>query len=263
MDTESFEYPPRAVTEIGLETFESQDMNAVTEPGPHAQNLFEKIWFFHYRIDRYAHLINKTFCPGDPTSNKFGQTRFITPAQAKARLEEAFGWKGLPVVLIGHALRNDKNALRTAFGFDDSKAANVIRTIDLQDVAQAHGWRRQIGLKELTEHPTMGVKFKGGHSAGNDGAYTLFNIIRIVLEPELSKISSTGKTAQQVVDYIAQYSAHQEEDMTGVAKRCTRCNSTNHLRGDCYAFVRCSICYAAGRGHHAKRHVDSRCTWNN
>ena len=56
----------RSSTEIGVSTFDSRDMRTVKKPGLHGENLLDKIYFYHARIQEDAHLINIKFCVGNP-----------------------------------------------------------------------------------------------------------------------------------------------------------------------------------------------------
>ncbi|KAF2742745.1 hypothetical protein M011DRAFT_376559, partial [Sporormia fimetaria CBS 119925] len=179
----------KKLTEIGLSTFAVSDMHAVKNNGPRGENLLKRMWFYHYRIIPYAHLINGRFCEGNPTKNHFGTTCFIDLDEAKRMLESAFKWptKGgtaepfSPVIFLGHALRGDIKMLRDAYNLPKSTFDMVVKTIDTQDMAPAVGlWhgKNKISLLNLCAYNDF--DFADPHTAGNDAAYTMISAVFMV-----------------------------------------------------------------------------------
>jgi hypothetical protein len=66
LDTESWNHDHSKLTEIGVATFDSRDMRAVSHPGMYGEELLKQIYFYHARIEKNAHLLNIKFCPGNP-----------------------------------------------------------------------------------------------------------------------------------------------------------------------------------------------------
>lgn len=143
IDTEHYERAPAKLTEIGINTFESKDLRRlITNPGPHGENLLKQVYYYHLRMIPNAHCLNTKFCPGDPTANRFGNTRFATYDEGKHMLEECFYWDKTngrpqdgkcPIMLVGHAIHNDNNELDRAIGFDPQTADTVAVVLDTQN----------------------------------------------------------------------------------------------------------------------------------
>ncbi|KAF2279712.1 uncharacterized protein EI97DRAFT_370871 [Westerdykella ornata] len=284
VDCESWERDGNKLTEIGLSTFSVHDMHAVPSPGDHGINLLKNVYFYHHRLTTTALLINGRWVAGNPTKNRFGNTRFVTPAEAKAALREAFNWplkpakgKGepeyCPVIFMGHAIHNDLSMLSRALDFDVSLFGTAVMTIDTQELAPSLGVYtgpgHLISLRRLCE--SHGFEYRDTHTAGNDAAYTLFGAVFMVLnhfgiagegglDAATDEGSSPTLTPQQVVDTIEALSRDQVDNW-GVATFCERCDRYNHLRRDCRARVNCQVCLQANRKGAARSHMTSRCTW--
>ncbi|KAF2279713.1 uncharacterized protein EI97DRAFT_482416 [Westerdykella ornata] len=220
IDCEAYEFNHNKVTEVGLAMVSSSDFRAVQPElqGPFAENLLKKIFFYHFRVIENAHLINRRFCPGNPTKNRFGQTRFLTLSQIQDALTSAFNWDidpedpgvgRCPIVLIGHALQNDTNMLGS-IGIDASILDMVVKTVDTQVLAGEVGlpsyrghW---IGLRNLCH--IHGFSPLDSHTAGNDAAYTILNAVFLAMRNELfvdgleTAVNGLG-TIQDVVDSIS------------------------------------------------------------
>ncbi|KAF2649766.1 hypothetical protein K491DRAFT_566932, partial [Lophiostoma macrostomum CBS 122681] len=238
IDCESHEYNHDKLTEIGLAAFESKDLRKLRfdgkqDIGPFAENLLSQVYFYHYRLKPNAHLLNKHFCPGDPTKNRFGQTRFVSVQEAQTALKDAFQWPidpakpefgFCPVIFLGHALSNDTQMLADSLNFSASVFGTVVRFIDTQNLAKSTGvytGRQQIGLRSLCNHHDFA--FRDSHTAGNDTAYTMINAVFMALANEIfpnvanPDVLPTEKSAQDVVDTIEKWSQEQNNCSYGSA----------------------------------------------
>ncbi|KAF2242329.1 hypothetical protein BU26DRAFT_524476 [Trematosphaeria pertusa] len=258
-DTEGWTADPSKITEVGLSVFDSRDLRPL-DPGPHGENYLKQIWFYHIRIQPNAHLLNIRFCVGHPETNRFGQTRFLTPEEAQGCLKECFGWHVdpkkpelgyCPVVVVGHALGNDLRKLYMTLGFDPYALGNIVKVIDTQQLARQCGkWSHafdQIGLERLVGR--CGFAYRDAHTASNDAAMTIISAIQMVLPKNVGVDS--GKSVQNVVDIVEKASkAHSWS--WGSAKYCLRCGSRGHTQKNfkgkpCYVAVKCHHCVNAGR----------------
>jgi hypothetical protein len=169
IDCESHEYDHDKLTEIGLAAFESNELRKLRvggkqNIGPYAENLLKQIYFYHYHLKPNVHLLNKRFCPGDPTKNRFGQTRFLSVQDAQSALKDAFQWPMdpekpelgyCPVIFLGHSLSNDTQMLADSLNFSASVFGTVVRFIDTQNLAKSTGvytGRNQVGLRTLCNY---------------------------------------------------------------------------------------------------------------
>jgi len=267
MDCEKFEHEPRCLTEFGLHTFTRKEMaTALSNPGPHGENLLRQVWYYHIRLLETAHYVNRTFCPGNPEKNHFGNTRFTTDQQAKDFLTESFSWPinnvpgagKCPVILLGHAVDNDVDMLRE-LGVDPSVISNVVAIIDTQKIARTqgvHGRGDKIGLQALMEH--YDVDFRDGHTAGNDAAYTMIGALQMVMKTELR--DNTTRSLQEIVNDLEVFSKGFHPDI-GIANHCTRCGRKDHNRTECYGRIeRCKKCLKANKTAAAYTHITKLCT---
>jgi hypothetical protein len=65
-DTESWTRDHMKLTELGVATFDSRDVRALTDPGNYGEEILKQIYFYHARIEENTHLLNTKFCVGDP-----------------------------------------------------------------------------------------------------------------------------------------------------------------------------------------------------
>lgn len=171
-------------------------------------------------------------------------------------LDSAFHWPidesrpelgSCPVVIIGHAVENDTQALSHSLGIDPSFFDTVVRTVDTQDLSLETGYWPQhgnpVGLKVLVGR--CGFEYRDAHTACNDAAMTLICAVTMVL-PASSKPDDALRSLQNVADKIEASSAGHDWYF-GVAKYCMRCGSKGHTQGNyngrpCKKFVKCAHC---------------------
>ncbi|KAF2638700.1 hypothetical protein P280DRAFT_375991, partial [Massarina eburnea CBS 473.64] len=241
-DCEEWTGGSKPLTEIGVCEFSCADTAPLLKaPGPHAEAIFKQIRFRHYRMKKYAHLVNQKWVFGNPDTNIFGQTTFITEKEAKNAMEDHFhelidpskpelGFR--PVLVLGHAIKGDLKMLQSAIDFDLGGCDTTVAFIDTQRIAmglglEGKGGRRNlIGLENLCM--LMDVPYKHGHTALNDAAFTMFSGIKMAI----GTLSETGKTSQEVFDNVARLSNHQNNPY-GVKVYCVKCAKTGHSAKDC------------------------------
>jgi hypothetical protein len=262
-DTESWTRDHTKLTEIGLATFDSRDMCAQDSPGPHGENLLKQVYFYHARIEENAHLVNIKYCPGDPNTNRFGQTRFVPQAEAPAMLEEFFNWPidnlkpelgNCPVVVMGHALKGDLDMLSSTLGVDAAVFDTVVKTIDTQHLCREAGWwnsRDQAGLRTLVAD--AGFSYRDPHTASNDAAMTLICAVQMVL-PRSG--ADSARSLQDVVDEV-EVASQSEPWHWGNELYCVRCGEYGHVQNEkkglkCRNKVRCTYCAASSMQNRKK-----------
>lgn len=145
-DTESWVRDHDKLTEIGIATFDSLDMRTFESPGMYSENLLKQVYFYHARIEENAHLINIKYCPGDPDSNRSGQTRFVNSSDAMKMLESIFRWLVdaeqpelgfCPVIVMGHALSGDLAMLSRTLGVHAAVFDTAASIIDTQQLCRS------------------------------------------------------------------------------------------------------------------------------
>lgn len=275
-DTEGWTADSAKITEIGFNTFDTRDTRAV-KPGPHGENFLKHVYFYHIRVQPNAHLLNIKYCPGDPTANRFGQTRFLTTSETQECLNHAFGWplehgkpeRGIcPLILLGHALGGDLDKLQNTIGWNPQNLGNIVKILDTQQIIRDVGWwnkRDQIGLPAIVAR--CDFTYRNAHTASNDAAMTTISAIKMALPGAKAWVSSDekGKPIQQVIDEVEARSQNHTWTF-GSPKFCLRCGSRTHMQEDldyqgrpCRVPVRCNHCEEAGRHTASFSHVTERC----
>ncbi|KAF2438179.1 hypothetical protein P171DRAFT_334645, partial [Karstenula rhodostoma CBS 690.94] len=208
-DTEGWNADSSKLTEVGFNRFFAESVRQI-EPGLWGEGILRKASFYHARIAENSHLQTRSGTKGDPTSNRFGRTRFLSSKEACIALEEFFavrtadGQGICPVVILGHALGGDIEKLWRLLGFDPNRLGNVVKEIDTQQIVRDMGFwiaRDQVGLQRIIF--TLGFEYRDAHTASNDAAMTLIAAVLLVLP---GNGSSEEKKLQEVVDEIERLS---------------------------------------------------------
>ncbi|KAJ4336832.1 hypothetical protein N0V95_008498 [Ascochyta clinopodiicola] len=219
-------------------------------------------------------MINRErYLSGDPETNRFGTTRFLTFPEAKDMLTECFSWAisnenpelgTCPIVVLGHALHNDLPKLLPLVGFDYLKSGNVVKQIDTQDLARSTGYwsghsGQPVGLKNLVKN-IVRFEYRDEHTACNDIGMTVVAAVQMVLPAQFK--TAQNKSLQEVVDHIEQTSKKTKWSH-GSSTYCLRCNKRGHLKKHCRASIKpCKHCTNSGvesRQSAARGHESHKC----
>lgn len=76
IDVEAWEREPKPITEVGVATLDTRDLEDVA-PGTHGEGWQGAIRARHFRIVEYRHLVNKDFVDGCPEHFEFGKSEMI------------------------------------------------------------------------------------------------------------------------------------------------------------------------------------------
>lgn len=170
VDVEAYEKMNRPITEIGISTLDTHDLEGLS-PGEIGRAWMKKIRSRHFRIKETAHLNNSEFVAGcaDHFEPEFGQSEWISfkeapqviascfrpPYSRSAELVEAQSSTNdessviegetdhdpkRQLILVGHDITMDINYLRK-LGYDVSNLSNLIETLDTTNLYRA--WKRQ------------------------------------------------------------------------------------------------------------------------
>jgi len=261
VDTEAWTTNTDAMTEIGLVVAEYKDGKSLNgDVGEYAENVLKKMQYHHLRICENAHLRTNADWMRGPEGNRFGQSRFVTFAEARSILDEVLNQPivsdssnlaGLkrPIILIGHALAHDKdNVRKNGLNYDFKQHGSVVKEIDTQKmVKETLAWvdsrcaNNDIGLDTLCEE-VFGFAHDDPHTALNDAARTLICGVNLALR-NWTKKNKTEKTIQEVARELEQYTQDTFESTWGTKFCCTRCGDRNHRnQNDCKTPVHCASC---------------------
>ncbi len=299
IDTESWTKNTDEMTEIGLAVFERKDMmevqakkrereedNSATKKeyehlGDFGEELLKQITFHHLRIVETAHLRTNASWMKGPEGNRFGQSRFVTFAEARDVLHSLFVQPIIsnnpelmgchrPVVLVGHAMKHDHINLKKKHGlqYDWKELETIVMEIDTQPLAKAtKTWNNpeaptnEVGLERLTR--TLGFEHSDAHTACNDASRTLISAIQMVLPKECRE--DKARDMQTVALEIEKHSLDNDSPTWGSEFCCTRCGGRDHKDEDsrrCEVSVHCKACAKHDpddMDDHWKTHIDMYC----
>ncbi|KAJ4378043.1 hypothetical protein N0V83_000873 [Neocucurbitaria cava] len=178
LDAEWYFKDPKPTTEIGIAELTVRGI----APNVHAENILSSIRVDHARIMPHAHLQNTFPGAGDPEAFYFGRTKFVTIPEARQVILNTFvrprhidNGELQPIILVGHAVDNDYDHIKEAFGIDLESYGTIVKVIDTQVMAKNANIEGpngpNIGLKNLLAH--FNIEIPNLHTAGNDAAGTL------------------------------------------------------------------------------------------
>ncbi|KAK5678398.1 hypothetical protein LTR17_027648 [Elasticomyces elasticus] len=204
VDCEAYEWAQHKVTELGVAILDTRRLRQDIS-SPDFGSIVGEIEYAHFRPVEYSNLVNRKFIKGCPNSFGFGQSTWIRLADAPRLLARIFldpsnlslaaafdtPWREKRnVVLVGHGLANDESYVR-ALGFDIRGVSNIIGYADTQRLAGVN----MIALTKVLYG--LGIHAVNLHNAGNDAAYTLQALMRMVIV-ELEQPGSVEKRLRQI-----------------------------------------------------------------
>ena len=199
VDVESFERSHSQITEIGISTIDTRDLQNLS-PGLEGKNWMARVRARHFRIKDNAHLVNSDFIAGCPDrfEKEFGTSEFIAlkdapgvvascfqpPFSAKVEADGSVDALKAPaldqpprnVVLVGHNARSDIDYLRD-LGYNVAKLPNLIEVLDTSELHRA--------LKHETQAASLGSVLM---DVGVDG-WNLHNAVRSSLLSHFFSVS--------------------------------------------------------------------------
>jgi hypothetical protein len=262
LDAEWFERAPHPITELGVSIFLHQPrMNEPVMAHPLAD--LHSMITHHVRIIENAHMTNGELCQGYPEHFQFGKTRFVTMAQARQALLEAF--RCGPVIFIGHAVDNDIAFMKSHMGVDLAALGTIAVTLDTQVMARELGLSpptRKISLKALLAQFRITEPYL--HNAGNDIAQTIIAAWLLAYEnsiPGSTYANPSNAIFMSVVKAQANVTWRNQDTGYGIETFCTRCDSKEHTRHECTEVIFCTKCAGHPRlGGGANTHRTDKCT---
>ncbi|TVY54585.1 Uncharacterized protein LSUE1_G009553, partial [Lachnellula suecica] len=228
VDVEAYERNNNLITEIGIATLDTDDLEGVV-PGEGGANWMKLIRARHFRINEHKHLNNTEFVHGCADRFEYGESEFISLKDAPRVVASCFkhpfskigGDDTEPeqkrsIILVGHDLGMDINYLKK-LGYDVYNLSNLLECVD-----SANMWKymtrdnnpRKLAMI-LAELRLIGWNL---HNAGNDAVYTLWAIIGIsckhlkeYAEKAESKEAEKQKRIRESVAEAEQKAAEREE----------------------------------------------------
>lgn len=125
IDVESNERDHNQITEVGVSTLDTLDLEGVP-PGDGGRNWMSLIRSRHFRIGERMYIVNKDFCPGDPLKFHFGTFEKVSITQIGEVFDECFEWP----FSVNFKHSGD---------FTRSEEAHEIESNDRQAVYEEHG----------------------------------------------------------------------------------------------------------------------------
>ncbi|KAL8863540.1 MAG: hypothetical protein Q9178_000221 [Gyalolechia marmorata] len=212
VDVEAYEKDNRPITEIGISTLDTNDLDGLP-PGECGKAWMRKIRARHFRIKETAHLHNSEYVAGcaDSFEPDFGVSEWISFKEAPQVIASCFrppyshpfdhvrsdsptviNGTDAPkrrLILVGHDIKMDIDYLRK-LGYDVSNLSNLIEALDTADLHRA--WKHHQNPSKLgTVLMEMEMVGWNLHNAGNDAAYTLQALIGIAIASRQSSLATT------------------------------------------------------------------------
>lgn len=268
LDVEWFERGSGSITELGV--------GVVASPRDSPNDPFRPLWkmaVHHARMIEHAHMVNGKKCEAHPENFDFGATRFVTLEEGRQLLLHNFITYGeelnlRPIVLIGHAVENDIEAMKEHLEVDLASLGVILVALDTQFMAQELNigvTNKKISLKNLLGH--FGIYREHLHNAGNDAGMTIMAAWLMAHEavtPGKYVADRHGTLVRgqinQLHSKIAIGSVRLNSETCGgpefgITTFCTRCDSALHLASECTTDVWCTKCaehprYANSAGTH-------------
>ncbi|KAJ8105879.1 hypothetical protein OPT61_g9913 [Boeremia exigua] len=198
VDVESYERAHHKITEVGIATLDTRELMNVA-PGTDGENWRPLIRARHFRIREHAHLVNSEFVQGCPNRFYFGESTFVSQADAPAHVAACFSppFGAQPsdnasalslfsehdpnekrnIIFLGHDTLGDVRYLQT-LGYDPLKVENLLEALDTAVVYRV--WRRELNPTKLgTILNEFDIAGHGLHNAGNDAVYTVQAMLAI------------------------------------------------------------------------------------
>ncbi|PVH98213.1 hypothetical protein DM02DRAFT_531583 [Periconia macrospinosa] len=285
IDLEWWQEEPHSTTEVGISELTPL---STAFPLPHAANHLENVRVGHVRIKEHAHLLNKFDGAGNPNNFEFGRSKFVALDDAKRLIHETLNRRNVagqyqPIILIMHDHKSKLVHLKDVMGLGTSLMRNVVKIIDTQDLTlqeklpiayQGTGAAQKpkaIRLADLVgwfNLPTDNL-----HTAGNDAGYTLIAAI-LLAQKEQPPVTTSMQRPRAVIHGVniidvLQHVQNRNRFYThfpwGSVIFCTKCDSPQHMRKNCFVQVNCKHCSASAdlsRRIWAHTHKTEKCVFS-
>ncbi|TID24366.1 hypothetical protein E2P81_ATG02669 [Venturia nashicola] len=201
IDVEAYERSNKIITEIGVATLDTLDLNGVP-PGVSGQNWQSKIRARHFRIKEHERYRNGRFVSDAADQFEFGSSEFISLKDAPAMIASCFkppfsvpngpeateGEEKRNIIFVAHDVNSDIQFLRQ-IGYNPFNLSNLLETLDTAHLYRAH--KREYNAKSvgkiLRDFNLVGWNL---HNAGNDAVYTMW----IMLATSIREACGRGKS---------------------------------------------------------------------
>lgn len=154
IDCEAWEKPPRPVTEVGVATLDTRDLEG-WPPGPNGENWHQHIRGRHFRIIEWRDCINSEYVQGCPNTFEFGHSELVGQDSIGSMLASCFrepfskklsdgttagqaqSEEKRNIIVVGHDLSQDINYCH-AIGFSILNRGNILDTLDTVNMHRAY-----------------------------------------------------------------------------------------------------------------------------
>lgn len=213
IDCEAWEKPPRPVTEVGMATLDTRDLEG-WPPGPNGENWHQHIRGRHFRIIEWRDCVNSEYVQGCPNAFEFGHSELVGQDSIGSMLASCFrepfskklsdgttageaqSEEKRNIIVVGHDLSQDINYCH-AIGFSILNRGNILDTLDTVNMHRAYSQdpnARSLG-QVLAEFDLAGWHL---HNAGNDAVYTLQAMLAIAVKAAAERGSKEAETKREV-----------------------------------------------------------------
>ena len=236
IDVESWERNHNAVTEVGVATLDTRDLQGHA-PGRVGEDWQKHIRARHFRVIENKDYINKDFIDGCPGAFQFGDSEFVGLKSMASVLTSCFhepfskkaaddgSWPDVEedanaekttekrnIILLGHDVGNDISYCHK-LGFSVTNRGNLLEILDT--AAMYRAYTRDPNPKSLGKI-LLGFDLDGWHlhNAGNDAVYTLWAFLAIAVSDaaESNKDERHQEAAEKRVEAAVEQAKERVKD---------------------------------------------------
>jgi hypothetical protein len=206
IDVEWYERNPSWITEVGLATLDTRDLIDIS-PGKNGQNWRQLIRPRHIRVKEYLSVINEQFIQGCPDRFEFGISEIVARSDVAEVLSSCFkhpysgpeevgerssghdkrstnefqNLESRNIVLVGHGIHGDINALAKIGFYCQQNIHNRINSVDTTQLYQKYsGENNPRSVQHIAAQ--FGITPWNVHNAGNDAVYTMQMLLAITVK---------------------------------------------------------------------------------
>jgi hypothetical protein len=278
------EHPPYGLTEIGITTYDRQQVNCglPCPPGPHAEDLLAHVWSIHLLLRSNAHLPS---AGSNPDAFHFGSSVFATQPEAVQLLHQIWhqpmdsadldkGYR--PIICLSFGDNEALGRIRASdIAFTPDKIETTVAVLNAQDIAVQAKITRSSSAAIDYLLPIFRIKPYHAGNAGNAATYITVLAFLSVLRDELYGAESNvrarpgqwgisaTKPAQSVMQWLMERPT--PAPPFGVTTYCSRCSSFVHSVWECpntdFVCTKCSASQAKWRQENAATHMEGLCVF--
>lgn len=204
IDVESYEKAHGIITEVGVSTLDTQDLQG-TAPGKAGENWQQFVRGRHFRVSENKTYVNKQYVKGCPDNFRFGESEFVALKDMPSALTKCFHepfskptdtlnspdatfeapQQRRNIILLGHDIDQDIQYCHK-LGFSVLSRGNLLGTLDTKSMYQAY-------TRDASPRSLGGIMADFDfaawhlHNAGNDAVYTIWALLATCVQDRVER----------------------------------------------------------------------------